>query len=239
MDLWFGDSWPIGEELGQDTDIIDQTVFPNAVVGLGRDNPLKAFSTLVSKHRNKKFINFSMSASSIDFALLQLILFCKNRKDVLEDITEQHTAFLCTTAQIRGYGYDHILNKNIHYFNDHRKSITPIYDSIVAINSFYTLCNMYKIRCIIIPIFCDLIIPDTLERIVLFDDSILTRTSLVELTFGQKFIDDRLYDQSVSENEIYKHLASKEWISQYRGLHPNVIGHRKLAYKLIELLENC
>lgn len=235
MDLWFGDSWVIGEELGRDTDNFDLNTFPNAK--LGRDNPLKAFPTLISQFRKQKFINYAKVASSIDFALFQLTLFCKNRRDLIEDTSNPLTAFLCTTAQIRGYGFDHILDKHMHYYNARRKSDTPIYDSVVAINSFYNLCKLNNIKCIVIPIFCDLTIPNSIERIVLFDDAIVTKTSLVELTFGEKFIDDRLYEQNLSENEIYLHLSSKDWISP-NVMHPNIIGHKKLAYKFIELLEN-
>ena len=232
MDLWFGDSWPIGNELGPMDAKYDAEIFPNAC---GGDNPLKAFSTLVSTHRKQQFINFAKNAASIDFALYQLTLFCNSRKDLLNQPNTPLTAFLCTTAQIRGYGFDHILDKHVHYFNERRKSITPIYDSIVAINAFYTLCKMHNIKCIIIPIFCDIMIPTNLEQIVLFGDALLTKTSLVELAFNEKFIDDKLYEQNVPENTIYEILASKDWITPNR-MHPNIIGHRKLAYKLIELL---
>jgi hypothetical protein len=235
MDLWFGDSWPVGNELGPMDAKYDIEIFPNA---RGGDNPLKAFSTLVSNHRKHQFINFAKNAASIDFALYQLTLFCNSRKDLLNQPNKPLTAFLCTTAQIRGYGFDHLLNKNHHYFNNERKSSTPIYDSLIAINAFYSLCKLHNIRCIIIPIFCEILIPKNLEQLVLFKDAILIDKPLVEHTFGEKLIDDSLYELADSaEMDIYSHLASKEWISPNR-MHPNLIGHRKLAYKLIELLEN-
>jgi|688.fasta_scaffold423527_2 hypothetical protein len=235
MDLWFGDSWPIGNELGPIDAEYDAEFFPNA---RGGDAPLKAFSTLVSLHRKQKFINFAKNAASLDFALHQLTVFCNSRKDLLTNTDEPLTAFLCTTAQIRGYGFDHLLNKHYHYFNNARKSSTPIYDSLIAINSFYSLCKLHNIKCIIIPIFCDLLIPESLDHIVLFKDSVLIDKSLVEYTFNEKLIDDKLYEIfGAAEMDIYSHLASKEWISPNQ-MHPNIIGHRKLAYKLIELLEN-
>jgi hypothetical protein len=246
MDLWFGDSWPIGEELGQDTDVIDKTIFPNAVVGFGRDNPLKAFSTLVSNHRKQNFINFSKSGASIDFTVFNLInsyseIPTPQYQPIKEKIQteQQHTAFLCVTAQIRGFGIEYPVWSKLHYNTDKRKTVdrTEIYDSIIAINCFYSICKNYNIDCVIIPIFCDLIIPEEFKHLVLFNSAILSKTSLVELTFGQKLIDDNLYNQGVSEIEIYDHLKNKDWIAPNR-MHPNLLGHRKLAYKLIELLEN-
>lgn len=237
MDLWFGDSWPVGNELNRFTDKnvkCDTDIFINA----GRDdNPLKSFSTLVSKHRNQKFLNFARNAGSLDFALNQLMIFCNLRKDILDKHKNNITAFLCTTAQTRGYGYDHILKKHIHYHTDVVKSITPIYDSLVAINSFYSICKIFNINCIIIPVFCDIVIPNTLERMVIFKDAVLTDKSLVEHTFNEKLIDETLYEMpNVSENDIQSHLRNKDWIKP-NFLHPNIQGHRKLAYKLIELLE--
>lgn len=237
MDLWFGDSWPIGEELGQSTDSFDKNIFPN--VKVGADNPLKAFSTLVSKYRGVSFINFARSASSIDFSLYQLMKFCAENKSLIENYNKQFTAFLCITAQIRGFGIDHVTGKHQHYFNNYRKSVdeTAIYDSIVALNSFYSICKLYNFHCHFIPVFCDLIIPTELEHMVMFDSAIISKTSLVELTFGEKFIDDSLYIKGVSENDMYKHLTLKDWISPNR-MHPNIIGHKRIAYKLIELLDN-
>lgn len=236
MDLWFGDSWPIGNELGHSDATHDVKIFPNAA---SDDAPLKAFSTLVSRHRKQQFINFSKNGGSIEYALYQLTLFCNSHTDLLTNCREEPlTAFLCTTAQTRGYGFDHLLNRHHHYVNNRRKSLTPIYDSLMSINSFYLLCKLYDIKCIIVPIFCEINIPDSLENIVLFKDSVLTNKSLVEHTFNEKLIDNKLYEiPDITVRAIYKHLADKDWISP-NTMHPNVGGHRQLAYKLIELLEN-
>lgn len=236
MDLWFGDSWPIGGELGTIDAVHDPSIFPNAEPG---NNPLKAFPTLVSNHRSTSFINFARAASSIDFCLYQLIKFCTENQSLIEQSNEQVTVVLCITAQIRGFGIDHITGKHLHYFDNQRKSVdeTAIYDSIVALNSFYSICKLYNFQCHFIPIFCNLMIPSELEHMVMFDSAVISRTSLVELTFGEKLIDDSLYIKNVSENEIYKHIRMKDWIFPNR-MHPNIIGHRRLAYKLIELLDN-
>lgn len=235
MDLWFGDSWPIGCELGKPGDKIPKVIFPHARVG--KDNPFKAFSTIVSTTRDQQFLNFAKSGGSIEYALYQLVKFCKKRNSIIKSSTEQLTAFLCLTAQIRSFGYEYISGKELHYVNDYqnRKSITPIYDSLMALNSFYAICKMHNIKCVMIPIFCDLIIPDNLEHIVLFDKSLITKTSLVELTFGSKLIDDELYKQEIHEIDIYSHLESLDWISPNK-MHPNENGHLKLANKFIELL---
>lgn len=233
MDLWFGDSWTIGEELGQHTDTFDLNIFPHAVVG--RDNPINAFPTFVSKHRKQPFINFAKSASSIEFSLHELIKFCTSRRDP----SEKYTAFLCLTAQIRGFGIDYLTNKHLHYFNNFRKSVaeTAIYDSIIAINSFYSICKMYDIECIIIPIFCDLIIPKELEYLILFSDSLLLDKSLVELTFGKPLIESRIYESGETENNLYRRFSLEDWIYPME-MHPNLHGHKKLAYSLIQILEN-
>jgi len=90
---------------------------------------------------------------------------------------------------------------------------------------------------VIIPIFCDLIIPEEFNHIVLFNSAILAKTSLVELAFNEKLVDDSLYNQGIPERKIYEHLKNKDWIKP-NIMHPNIMGHRKLAYKLIELLQN-
>ncbi len=250
MDLWFGDSWPIGQELGPKLTKIQNlkycyqykdafNTFPNMQPAEG-DNPILAFPTLVSNHRKSEFINFAKTASSIEYALFQLITFCSANREKLKSSPESYyTAFLCLTAQIRGFGIDHLTGKQIHYFNNSRKSIdeTAIYDSLITINSFYAICRLYNINCVIIPIFCDLLIPEDFRQIVLFKSALLTEISLVELTFGEKFIDNKLYDTGITEHEYYSLLSSKSWITPNK-MHPNVIGHKQLAYKLIELLEN-
>jgi len=230
MDLWFGDSWPIGFELGEKTNSFDKTIFPN--VTIGEDNPLKAFPHYVSSHRNKKYINFARRAASIEFSLNQLIKFCNTSYDP----NIKYTAFLCTTAQIRGFGKSFTLNRDFHYSENNLK--TPhdifVYDSIICINSFYAICDMFKIDCVVIPIFCNLLIPSVFDDLILFKNSLLTKTTLVEETFNIKFIEDtygKMESYSKAPNELY------DWIKP-NDLHPNIIGHRKLAYKLIELLEN-
>ena len=236
MDLWFGDSWVIGQELGLDISNIDKSVFPNVEPG---DNPLHAFPTLISKHRKAEFINFAKSAASIEYALFQLVKFCTANHENLINSAGSHTAFLCLTAQIRGFGINYLTGKHLHYFNNYRKSKddTEVYDSIMTVNSFYSICKLYNIDCVIIPVFCDFLIPEEFRHLTLFDSALLTDVSLVEETFGEKFIDIKIHETSMSENDFYLLLSSKDWISP-NIMHPNIIGHRKLAYKLIELLEN-
>lgn len=234
MDLWFGDSWPIGSELGTTTDIFDNSIFPNVL--LGRDNPLKAFPHFVSTHRNTPYINFSRGSSSIEYTLNQLLKFCKN----VYNPKIKYTAFLCATAQNRGFGVSGELNKELHYCNKRNKTQYDlfIYDSIIALNSFYTICHMYKIECHIVPIFCNLILPENFSELILFNDTLLTDTSLVEETFKTKFIEDAL--QYIDDEKLTLDLdpcSHLDWITPNK-IHPNIIGHRKLAYKLIELLEN-
>lgn len=246
MDLWFGDSWTIGEELKNAPDPYDRSVFPNVSDKI--ENPFKAFSTYASTQRNKEYINFAKSASSIDFALYNLLkISADNTAEDFQTIKEKikgdagpHTAFLCLTAQVRGFGIDYPIIKHRHYHTSIRKSVhsTEIYDSLVAINCFYSVCKNSNIDCVIIPIFTDLVIPKEFEHIVLFESAVLSKTSLVELTFGEKLIDDNLYNnKELTETEIYEHLQQKDWI-QPNKCHPNMIGHKKLAYKLVELLQN-
>ena len=232
MDLWFGDSWPIGFELGKSTDTFDKNIFPNVV--LGRDNPLKAFPHYVSTNKNQSYINFACGASSIEYALNQLLKFCKNAYNP----KIKYTAFLCATAQNRGFGVSAELNKELHYCNTSNKTQYDlfIYDSIIALNSFYTICYMYKIECHIVPIFCNLILPENFSELILFNDALLTDTSLVEETFKTKFIEDS-YTTIENKKATIKLCSQYDWITP-NLIHPNIIGHRKLAYKLIELLEN-
>lgn len=237
MDLWFGDSWTIGHELGKEKDQIgnttsyDKNIFPNVV---GRDNPLYAFSTLVSNYRKQPYINFAKAASSIDFSLHELITFCSTKYNS----SESYTAFLCTTAQNRGFGISEALNRKIEYCNTTTKTEYDIfiYDSIIAMNCFYSVCKMYNIKCFIIPIFCDLILPESMANLVLFNDSLLTPTSLVEETFGTKFIESstKFHTDEEMHSLPCKHL---NWIHPNK-LHPNIFGHRKMSYKFVELLEN-
>ena len=232
MDLWFGDSWTIGSELGKRTDTFDKNIFPYVV--LGRDNPLKAYPYYVSTYRNQSYINFACGASSIDYALHQLISFCTTSYNP----NEQYTAFLCTTAQNRGFGISTSLNKDFHYHSTNTKTQYDIfiYDSIISINCFFSVCAIHNITCYIIPIFCDLILPSNLQHLVLFKDSILTNSSLVEETFKTRFIEDS-YTTIENEKHTIELCSQYDWITPNR-MHPNIIGHRKLAYKLIELLEN-
>lgn len=232
MDLWFGDSWPIGSELGTRTDTFDEQIFPNAV--LGRDNPLKAFPHHVSGWRNQSYINFARGASSIDYALYQLITFCTTSYKS----SERYTAFLCATAQNRGFGISASLNKEIIYCNNENKTQYDlfIYDSIISLNCFYSVCVAHNITCYIIPIFCDLILPSSLQNTILFKDSILTNSSLVEETFGIKFIEDA-FTYIEDKHHGSGTCARYDWIRP-NLMHPNAQGHKKLAYKLIELLEN-
>jgi len=95
---------------------------------------------------------------------------------------------------------------------------------------------MYKIECHIVPIFCNLILPENFSELILFNDALLTDTSLVEETFKTKFIEDAL--QYIDNEKLTPDLCSHlDWITPNK-IHPNIIGHRKIAYKLIEMLEN-
>lgn len=232
MDLWFGDSWPIGSELGKAGDIFDKTVFPN--VKVGRDNPLQAFPHFVSTSRNSPYINFSRGASSIDYALHQLIKFCNNSYDP----TVNYTAFLCATAQNRGFAISATLNKEMMYCNTANKTQHDlfIYDSIIALNSFHAICHLYNIECFIIPVFCDLLIPDCLSDLVLFSDSVLTSTSLVMETFGVDFVESTMHHVP-NDDHTPALCAHLDWISPCL-IHPNLMGHKKLADKLVELVKN-
>jgi hypothetical protein len=72
--------------------------------------------------------------------------------------------------------------------------------------------------------------------LILFNDALLTDTSLVEETFKTKFIEDAL--QYIDNEKLTPDLCSHlDWITPNK-IHPNIIGHRKIAYKLIEMLEN-
>jgi hypothetical protein len=284
MDLWFGDSWAIGAELGinelknrpgfislkqraayilnkQDglaridndcsamvrsnvnstSNVFDRHIFPNVIVGL--DNPLMAFPAFVSAHRNQQYINFAKNGSSVQFALHQLVTFCSSNADKLTKTTTKYTAFLCLTALVRSFGINSITNNHHHWHNNNIKSDnnTVVYDSLMAINCFYATCKMYNIDCVIIPIWCDLTIPDntTFNELILFNNSILSHTSLVELTFSDKFfvLDFSSTNIEVAAKNFSIDIKSKEWITPNTS-HPNELGHKKLAHKLIELLEN-
>lgn len=234
MDLWFGDSWTIGAELGDAGDIFDKTVFPD--VKVGRDNPLKAFPHHVSAYRKTPYINFARGASSIEYCLDRLINFCTTRYDP----RLEYTAFLCATAQNRGFGISDVLNRELHYFDHGNKTEYDIciYDSIVALSSFYSVCKIYNIQCHIVPIFCDLILPDQFSNLVLFSDALLTNTCLVEETFKIEFVEDAFNSlPNTGTDGKYEICTYLDWIHP-NTIHPNIVGHRKLAYKLIELLEN-
>jgi hypothetical protein len=266
MDLWFGDSWAIGSELGinefkgcselislkrrqriysfkkhrSDTsNVFDRHIFPNAVDGI--DNPLKAFPAFVSAHRNQRYINFAMAGGSVQFALHQLVTFCSSNADKLTKNTTKYTAFLCLTVLVRSFGIHSMTTKHHHRFNNIKlDNNTVVYDSLMAINCFYATCKMYNIDCVIIPIFCDLTIPDNtaFNELILFNNSILSHTSLAELTFGDKlFALDVSTNIEVAVENFSIDIKSKEWITPNTS-HPNELGHKKLAHKLIELLEN-
>jgi hypothetical protein len=236
MYLWFGDSWPIGSELGSPNDNFDSQTFPNVLIG--RDNPTKAFPHLVSKYKNTPYINFAKGGSSIDYALYSLLNFCKNKIDK----NVKYTAFLCLTAQTRGFGILYSQNKFIDYnYSDDRNDLKTdldmcIYESVIALNCFYLLCNKFNIDCKFIPIFCDLIIPEHMEHIFIADEAVITVKSLVELTFGTPFLENNFSTIS-PDSDTLTGIGSLEWVRPNLS-HPNMMGHRKLAYKIIELIEN-
>ncbi len=235
MYLWFGDSWPIGCELGSIDDTFDSLIYPNVVKG--RDNPTKAFPHLVSKYKSVPYINFARGGSSIDYALYSLLNFCKNKIDK----NVKYTAFLCLTAQTRGFGISYSQNKTIDYnYNDDSNDLKTdidlcIYESVISLNCFYLLCNKFNIDCKFIPIFCDLIIPEHMEHIFIADEAVITRKSLVELTFGKPFLENNFSSIS-NDNDTLKDIRSLEWIRPNVN-HPNMMGHKKLAYKIIELIK--
>lgn len=235
MDLWFGDSWVIGSELINEKPAprLNIARYPNAKVN--RDRPDSAFPHYVSAYRNRKYINFAKGASSIEYALSQLIKFCTSSYNP----EKQYTAFLCVTTQNRGYGFSFTTGKEHHYCNGLFKSEQDlcIYDSIVALNSFYAVCKMHNIECFIVPVFCDVLIP---TKHVLFLDSLITLTNLVKETYNIDFIETAMYNPYIEENATEPdHPCSKvaqlNWIKPNYN-HPNIQGHKDLAKTLIKLL---
>lgn len=235
MDLWFGDSWPIGTELAKEipSSKLNIAMFPN--VNLKRDRPNYAFPHYVSAYRNRKYINFAKGASSIEYALSQLIKFCTS----LYDPKKQYTAFLCVTTQNRGYGFSFTTGIEHHYSDNLFKTDRDlcIYDSIVALNSFYAVCKMHNIDCIMVPVFCDVLVP---TNHVLFLDSLITPTNLVKETYNIDFIETAMYNPYLEKNATEldhqcSQVAELDWIKPNYN-HPNVQGHKDLAKTLTKLL---
>lgn len=221
VDLWFGDSWPIGTELGSPNDSIDKSIYPNAKLGV--DNPMLAFPQHVSNHRQHPVINFARGGSSLDFALYSLMSFCKNTYDS----GKTYTAFLCLSEQARGFGISGVLNKHFHFGRGSPKSKFDlyIYDSMIALNSFYLICNKYNIDLKIIPIFSNFDFPAILSNIQFIEEhNWVCHESITYLTFGEHMRD-------ADGNMDF----DKYWIRP-NEMHANAVGHKIIADKIISLL---
>lgn len=221
VDLWFGDSWPIGTELGSPTDSLDASIYPNAKLGI--DNPMLAFSQHVSDHRQHKVINFARGGSSLDFALYSLLSFCKSRFDS----NINYTAFLCLSEQARGFGISTTLNKHFHFGRGSPKSKFDLYihDSLIVLNSFYLICKNYNIDLKIIPVFSNFEFPELFNNINFIEEhNWVCKESITYLTFGEHMRD--------ANGEID---FNKDWIKP-NEMHANAYGHKMIANKIISLL---
>lgn len=221
VDLWFGDSWPIGTELGSSTDSIDLSIYPNAKLGI--DNPMLAFSQHVSDHRQNKLINFARGGSSLDFALYSLLSFCKSKFDPKIN----YTAFLCLSEQARGYGISNLLKKHFHFSRGNPKSKFDLYvhDSMVALNSFCLICKNFGIDLKIIPVFSNFEFPEQFDNINFIEDhNWVCKESITYLTFNEHMCNDK------GEVDFNKH-----WIVP-NEMHANAYGHKMIANKIISLL---
>lgn len=222
IDLWFGDSWPIGNELGTSLDTtLDSSIYPNAKLGV--DNPMLAFPQHVSDQRQNKLINFARSSSSLDFALYCLMSFCKS--SLKSNIN--YTAFLCLSEQGRGFGRSNLLNKHFHFGQGSPKSKFDLYlhDSLIALNSFYLICKNFNIQLKILPVFSNFEFPQQFDDINFIEEhNWICKESITYLTFGEHMRD--------SNGELD---FDKYWIKPNK-MHANAVGHKMIANKIISLL---
>lgn len=221
VDLWFGDSWPIGTELGtlESLKSIDKNIYPYARLG---DDPTLAFSHHVSEFRQHEILNLARGGSSLDFALYNLMSFCRNKHNP----NINYTAFLCLSEQGRAFGMSGLLNKHFH-FTAGRKSKFDLYmyDSIIALNSFYLICKNYNIELKILPVFSNFTFPISLNHINFIEESNwICKESITYLTFGEHM---RNADGEVD--------FDKDWIKPNKQ-HANAAGHKLIADKIINLL---
>lgn len=229
MFLWFGDSWIIGSELGDpDVKITPTPAYPN--VGLG-DQPMLAYPRLVSDHYNENHINFAKAGGSIHFAAFEM-----NRL-ILEDykVTEPTTAFLNHTGELRRFGI--ATNKSTWHEGAGRPNIADqtedektlanrepfcLYDYVMALNHFYLAAHKLGINVVIYNCWC---LSELWDEYCVIPD---------ECFYSEEY--ETLSQYMAGTDGSLTHEESMEIYFDWKQ-HPNEIGHKLLAKKMISMLD--
>jgi hypothetical protein len=241
IDLWFGDSWVIGSELGEyyGKKTLSKKFFPAHHENCRAD---LSFAKLVSDHRDSVYFNFAIDGGSYNHAYYQLVKFCKKHKNLTNA-----TAFLCTTGQTRDFALDffdeqhhfipHVFRSPDTRFDLHKSDLKfSLYDSTVILNSFYHACHYYGIRLIIIPIWC--IFEENRHVYSIPDENWLIPRdqNITSMTIFKNYPISNMEPQSGEPDALLANHKQNQYIYPCQ-LHPNTEGHKKIASKIIELLQ--
>lgn len=195
IDVWVGDDWTIGSELGIFWPCFANTTseqFP--YLRPNDDIASKSYAGLVSKARGTKYYNLSKANGGIHLNLYSLSTFDPGE--------EQVTVFLSNTYETRRFaldimgepricaGAEHAIPVDNPMENDamlHDRNMYAIYDYTIALNHIYLLClrrgwDLKIINTWYVPRLHDdvLIVPDDRflnkdRAIFLWGDSIVTK----------------------------------------------------------------
>jgi hypothetical protein len=254
--VWLGDSWTIGSELkftvrdrleSELTAPLQYKVskyFPNA--GFTSD-PMLAYPFFVSSYFNVKHYNLAKPSCSYDFMYHELLMFLKNTYK--EENT--YTVFLQTTGQQRHFGKTES-GKHVHYNNipfngfnsivnnDTDRAPYIIYDSTVALNNIYLLCEKYNMPLKIIPLWTDMI---TDQEVNLVPDSCWVHSkekNMLSDIFGiEAPFPGSTFDLStMTQQQIADTLMALPYIKENSNGHPTENAHQQIAQYLIKVLDN-
>lgn len=235
--LWFGDSYTVGNELGYVEGPYQSSNFDKKIIYLdkldrARSRPDLAFPTLVSEKLEKNFSNYGCGGASIQFMEFSLYNFIKHHRTD----TESYIGVFCfpgqynrhfTVKEDNSWIYQtsnnistHILKQQIE--NSH-------YETTITLNAIFSTCKAYNI----IPFFVSSWIGlETKEEynIVPEDSWLLPKNkSLVEYSWDFAKPSEN-WRSSIKNKNIYD-----KFIYPCEN-HPNVIGHKKIAEDLSNLL---
>jgi hypothetical protein len=238
VDLWFGDSWVVGAELGDHygEKILSKKFFPCHHRYCRGD---LAFPALVSNHRKTVHFNLGLEGGSYNFAYHQLIKFCKKNPNNLKGAT----VFLCTTGQTRDFALD-LMNREHHFLPhvaeimhkpEHKSDIQyAIYDSTVILNAFYHACCFYGLKLFVIPVWC--IFEENAEVYAIPDEVWLKpRNQIIFNEIAYPYPIVSMEPNSGDTSEILYKMENNNLIRPC-SYHPNKQGHEKIAAKIIDLL---
>lgn len=246
IDVWFGDSWVIGTGLYDEIFQQDKSMTPELhyqrlkqtkqFPNLTRDwsHPEYSFASLTSKRRGVDFINYAFPGGSMEFQLYNMAKFFK---EVYQPDIE-YTFFFCVSGTTRAFFIDDIEYKHYHVHpngqlskeSNHNfltdKWNTPFffeYNNTRVLNQVMFLCKNYNIKLHLIQTW-EQFTPS--KHVDVFDLSTryLLPGTLFKETFGVE-----AYEIWYTDNEI-----KNKYINDY---HVNLLGHKKLHEKLMELLD--